>query len=625
MSAIALFAFACSLSHAKQTGTPAPAIVIEGLGKGTAALSGPCQFHLGDNPAWAAPAFDDSSWEQLSTDRSWSRQGHARYTGFAWYRCSIQLNPAPGIQPQFSLLIPRIRDAYEVYWNGSLIGRNGRLQPYPVWYDSQPAQIFNLVPSPHGVLAIRVWKAPLLSDDSGTIGGFEGSPFLGSPEAITTVRAALDYQWLHSRQFLYGENLFYVLIALLSFLLWLRRPSRWLLFWMTGFAIVPPINLLLLNAHIPLPYCFTMGAAQPLSSIRDISLWFLLLWLLLLHQNRTITRLTRILACLSLASTIIDGALVTVSWNPRWIGLTQAADALSTSIYIVLEAFPLVLVSCAFFQRRQLDSARLLVAILAFLNEMILVFRNTVKQGRQFTGWSIGSTIDAPLFTVGGSAISLYTLASALLLIAIVYAVYSSIREDQRRQDALEREKIELTHAREQMRHYAEHDGLTGLWNHRIIVERLRAEVERSRRDGTPLSLVMADIDHFKKINDNFGHLAGDVVLKEISEIFTSAVRTYDWVGRYGGEEFLLILPGSGMQGALARAEQLRQAVQSAQIAAGNTTLEITASFGVASDFPPDCEPETVIQIVDAALYRAKDGGRNCVIAAQMDMWLSPS
>ncbi len=118
----------------------------------------------------------------------------------------------------------------------------------------------------------------------------------------------------------------------------------------------------------------------------------------------------------------------------------------------------------------------------------------------------------------------------------------------------LEREKTELVRTREQMRHFAEHDGLTGLWNHRIIVERLRGEVDRSQRDGTPVSIILVDLDYFKHVNDTMGHRAGDLTLQETGAIFQRAVRSYDWVGRYGGEEFLLILPGSDYAAAHARA-----------------------------------------------------------------------
>jgi diguanylate cyclase (GGDEF)-like protein len=192
---------------------------------------------------------------------------------------------------------------------------------------------------------------------------------------------------------------------------------------------------------------------------------------------------------------------------------------------------------------------------------------------------------------------------------------------DSRTED-LQREKIELVHAQERMRHFAEHDDLTGLWNHRIIIDRLRQEVDRARRDGTPLSLILADLDHFKEINDTYGHPAGDLVLKEISAILQRSVRTYDWVGRYGGEEFLLILPGSSFVNTRIRAEQFRMAVQTARILDGDTVIQVSASFGVASGFPTDFE--TMIHVADAALYQAKNNGRNCVVATEIEPPATP-
>lgn len=625
MIAISLIAFVSLMAQARPpdaTMVPTARVSIQGLGKGVVALDGPWRFRLGDNPAWAAPGFDDSAWEQLTADRPWGKQGHARYTGFAWYRCSIALTPAPGIPSQFSLLLSNVDDAYEIYWNGKLIGGNGKLQPRPVWYFSQPPQIFSLGQAQQGVLAVRVWKAPLLSDDFGQIGGFETAPLVGSLDAIANAKDALDYRWLSSRQFLFGENLIYALIALLSFLLWLRNSSRRLLFWMTGFTVAPPLRILLLKSHIAWPYVFAMGVDQPLSSFRDISLWFLLLWLLLLHEHRAIARLTRILAWICLINATLDGVLVAIIWSPRWTRFAQAGDAAATVLYLVLEVFPLVLVGYALLQRKHLETDRWLVAGLVFLNEMLVFVGNVTKQGQRFTNWSFGSKIDSTLFTLGGSSVSLYTISTALLLVSIVFAVYRSIRADQRRQDELEREKKDLMRAREQLRYHAEHDGLTGLWNHRIIVERLRAELEYARREGTPLSLILADVDHFKKINDNFGHQAGDLVLKEIGQIFTRSVRTYDWIGRYGGEEFLLILPGSETETATLRAEEMRRAVQAAQIQSGETTIEVTASFGVASGFPSHYDAEAAIEAVDGALYRAKNNGRNRVSASEANVTL---
>ncbi len=219
--------------------------------------------------------------------------------------------------------------------------------------------------------------------------------------------------------------------------------------------------------------------------------------------------------------------------------------------------------------------------------------------------------------------ISLGVLVLVLLVLSWRRRVGSLIRQKRHLEEAvktrtndLEREKGELVRTREQMRHFAEHDDLTALWNHRIIVDRLRGEVDRSRREGAPLSIILVDLDFFKRINDTFGHPAGDLVLKEASAILQRMVRTYDWVGRYGGEEFLLILPGSGFMHARQRAEEMRVALQDACILDDKTKISVTASFGVASGFP--ASHEEMIHEADAALYRAKDNGRNCVVAIEL-------
>lgn len=172
----------------------------------------------------------------------------------------------------------------------------------------------------------------------------------------------------------------------------------------------------------------------------------------------------------------------------------------------------------------------------------------------------------------------------------------------------------ELIAAREAMRRAATYDALTGLLNRHEIVEALRRELSRSLRDKKCLSIIMADADHFKSVNDELGHLAGDEVLREVARRLRAGVRAYDSVGRYGGEEFLLVLPGCDLISAFTRADQLRSAVSCKAINTGAGSRIITLSMGIAvanGDSPVDLQK--LLHRADAGLYEAKRNGRNRV------------
>jgi diguanylate cyclase (GGDEF)-like protein len=153
-------------------------------------------------------------------------------------------------------------------------------------------------------------------------------------------------------------------------------------------------------------------------------------------------------------------------------------------------------------------------------------------------------------------------------------------------------------------------DGLTGLLNHRVFQERIREEIDRALRYNRPLSLILFDIDHFKKFNDTYGHPIGDQVLKMTARTIRGLLRRTDQAFRYGGEEFCILLPETGLENAVLVAERLRQ-----KIAANRTVrnLSVTISLGVAS-FAKGETPEAVIKRADTALYRGKEGGRNRVV-----------
>jgi diguanylate cyclase (GGDEF)-like protein len=170
----------------------------------------------------------------------------------------------------------------------------------------------------------------------------------------------------------------------------------------------------------------------------------------------------------------------------------------------------------------------------------------------------------------------------------------------------------------EALRVQATHDGLTGLMNRTAVMEALQLELDRASRAQQPISVMLADLDYFKKINDTYGHLVGDSVLVESARRMKSAVRRYDSLGRYGGEEFLFVLPGCAAEAAVAQAERIREAVAETAFSNATAPMPVTCSIGIASrDRPVTEHTDELVREADLALYQAKRRGRNRVQAAQ--------
>lgn len=158
------------------------------------------------------------------------------------------------------------------------------------------------------------------------------------------------------------------------------------------------------------------------------------------------------------------------------------------------------------------------------------------------------------------------------------------------------------------------HDHLTALANRRLMVDRLAEEVGRAQRTGRPFSVAICDIDYFKAINDTHGHAAGDAVLVAFSRTVGTQLREYDLMARWGGEEFLIVLPETALAEALAISERLRASILSMAVDVSGTQVTVTASFGLA-EFRADEDVRETLKRADDALYRAKDTGRNRVIS----------
>jgi diguanylate cyclase (GGDEF)-like protein len=186
--------------------------------------------------------------------------------------------------------------------------------------------------------------------------------------------------------------------------------------------------------------------------------------------------------------------------------------------------------------------------------------------------------------------------------------------------------QTELLATRESLREQATKDFLTHIWNRSSVLEIFERELARSQREMRPLGVVLADIDHFKKVNDTYGHFAGDAMLRETARRMQSSVRPYDSVGRYGGEEFLIILPGCDIASAGMQAERLRQVLRTEAMSLGDVSEMLTCSFGATAFVPQEGQnyehglqitPEMLIRVADQALYSAKNHGRDRVVTLE--------
>lgn len=179
-------------------------------------------------------------------------------------------------------------------------------------------------------------------------------------------------------------------------------------------------------------------------------------------------------------------------------------------------------------------------------------------------------------------------------------------------QDELKKTNHRLTEA-------SNTDPLTGLYNRRYLMEFLECQLARSGRTQEPLSLLMIDIDHFKGVNDTYGHQVGDSVLKSVADVATASLRCYDIATRYGGEEFVLVLPGTELSGATIVAERVREAVQAITFHPPYEALTVMASIGIATLSSTQVDSiEDLLNRADEALYRAKEAGRNRIAAAEL-------
>lgn len=214
--------------------------------------------------------------------------------------------------------------------------------------------------------------------------------------------------------------------------------------------------------------------------------------------------------------------------------------------------------------------------------------------------------------TLAISGISFHLLLVSYIAFTRNEVLHQSRKQQQLIEKELKQQIEENRLLQEQLQEQANRDPLTGLYNRRYLDDSLHREMARCLRRGEPLSLVLIDLDHFKKVNDEHGHGAGDRVIKQLTAILTSLSRASDIVCRFGGEEFLVVLPGTGLEAATARAEEYRRLFKETAISMEGVSLTVTLSAGVACSYRKTL-PHDLIRQADQALYRAKETGRNRV------------
>jgi hypothetical protein len=425
-------------------------LTIDNIGRGAVPIDGEWQFHLGDDPRWAAPAYDDSAWQRITTNHTWGAQTYPSYTGFAWYRRHLDIPPSPVSNSKLAILMPPVEDAYELFWNGVQIGHQGNLPPHAVWYLEQP-QSFALPVTEKGVtdgvLAIRVWSAKLVSYSPDTTGGLTAPPFLGSPVTIDQLVGAQDFAVIRKSFYRRIINIIFAIMGVVALLTWARNRKNWLFLWFALWSLARGTTFLTRLPTIShwLPYPILHCALQIGYSIVDCTLMLILLYLFQLQEDSRIRRSTLIAIAFNLGASILDGVLA-LFWAQA--GLTaQWADAVLAAVTVISRMYVFALVYQGI--KRKLNPEVKLVAVVCFFHYVSGVLRIETFQGIRFTHWKIGPWFDLTGIQLAGTRINTREVFDTLLLLALTHALVRYAVRSHQKQTEIENE---LKSAREVQR-----------------------------------------------------------------------------------------------------------------------------------------------------------------------------
>jgi diguanylate cyclase (GGDEF)-like protein len=550
-------------------------------------LSGKWRFKWGDDPSRADPHYDDSDWQQVDVPQRQAKTRVPQSPEFSWYRLTLHFEPATLANPdQLSTLavqIGKVLSAYELYAGGELIGGVGKLPPLSeANYDEMriyPLPVSAIDADGTLVLALRVWGGSALSMANWGVGPYEGrfelgsyvtllnAAFLGEIPRLAMTVLFLGFGLYHT--YLYHRNrqlrtyLWYGLVAInIALFCWLGSQLRYYLNW--PFEVYEKIE-------------FSTIYLLP-------ALFIEMLWSLL---ARPVGRVLRAYQC----SFVVFSVAALCSPGLAFIYHSLIVYEFLCLPLIGMIPWLIIREARAGNKEARTTVTGLVIFVLAALHDLMI----------DIAGWETGR-----LLSIGFVAI--------MVSMAVSLANRFSTMLDNLEGEVAQRTR-ELSSANRQLAAAAREDPLTGLLNRRGFIEAAERERQRFTRNGRAFSVILADLDDFKRLNDRHGHACGDLVLQEVARILGDRVRDMDSVARWGGEEFVLLIPETGTEGAALLAENLRLALTESEFRHCDQALDITMTLGVATYVVGE-SIEQCIARADEAMYSGKDCGRNQVQSA---------
>jgi diguanylate cyclase (GGDEF)-like protein len=548
--------------------------------------AGVWRFRTGDDMAWADPALDHGRWDNLISPRDWRRQGYEDYTGMAWYRATFEFDlAAPDMLDdleQLGVSVGKVHSAYELYVNGRLLGGAGKLPP-DAFATHDRIRMFaiprSLVDEQGRItVALRVWR-----DDA--IGRASTSGMYEKPFLVGKFFDLTQAIWFNE------------LVSLMLAIVYLTFG-------------VYHLYLYIRNRHSPDFLWFGLTAILVALYSWEVGQWKFLTDFLSYEVHKKIEFVT-VYIIPALGLQLIWSHL---HFRPRpWQRAYQVGFVAWALVIALVPGSDIRAYTLFYWQ------LYLLPGLLGMVVQVLWEATNANREARlMLVGWGVfvvailndimvsqGVVQHPRLMTLGFVAVM---MAGALSLANRFSRVHHHLDSE------VKLRTHELVEANEKLLEAARLDILTGLLNRRGFAERLEFEISRAKRSHRGFVLMMADIDNFKIFNDRHGHACGDYVLRQTAELLREQLRDLDSIARWGGEEFIFLLPETGLEGGAVLAEKLRSVLEGARFQyQDHIVLSLTITLGVAQ-YHQGMDFDDCLARADHALYQGKEAGRNRIV-----------